>query len=119
MTISKNLAAWLEAYSKFPIIPKIPNFDDEFSKVRTHFDLKRDETRHSFISYHVALHRSVGDAALQAGNSESMVKKHYLNVKRTREDGYAFFSLVPDMKTGRAVVNIDTAPEPQNILKAV
>ena len=119
VTISKNLAAWLEAYSKFPIIPKIPNFDDEFSKVRTHFDLKRDETRHSFISYHVALHRSVGDAALQAGNSESMVKKHYLNVKRTREDGYAFFSLVPDMKTGRAVVNIDTAPEPQNILKAV
>jgi len=118
VTISKNLAVWLEAYSKFPIIPKIQNFDDVFSKVRTHFDLKRDETRHSFISYHVAVHRSIGDAAMQAGNSESMVRKHYLNL-HTREEGDAFFSLVPDTKKRRAVVNIAAAPEPQNLLKAI
>lgn len=118
VTISKNLAAWLEAYSKFPIIPKISNFDDVFSAVRTHFDLKRDETRHSFISYHVAVHRSIGDAALQAGNSESMVRKHYLNI-HTKEEGEAFFSIVPDKVARRAVVDSTAAPEPQALLRAI
>lgn len=118
VTISKNLASWLEAYSKFPIIPKIQNFDDVFSAVRTHFEMKRDETRHSFISYHVAVHRSIGDAALEAGNSESMVRKHYLNL-HTREEGEAFFSLVPDMHSRRAVTDTAAKPEPQNLLKAI
>lgn len=100
VSISDNLRAWLEAYQDFPVIPK--NFGTPLSKIRTHFDLKRDETRHSFISYHVALHRSIGDAALQAGNSESMVRKHYLNL-HTREEGEAFFSIVPDLSARRAI----------------
>ncbi|MFN4807315.1 MAG: tyrosine-type recombinase/integrase [Akkermansiaceae bacterium] len=116
--ISKNLTSWLKEYSKFPIIPKIQNFDDHFSMVRTHFGLKRDETRHSFISYHVGVHRSIGDAALQAGNSESMVRKHYLNL-HTREEGEAFFSLVPDLKARRAIIDESAKPEPQSLLRAV
>jgi len=31
--------------------------------------------RHSFISYHIALHRSTGDAALRAGNSELIIMR--------------------------------------------
>ncbi|MFN9025227.1 MAG: hypothetical protein ACK5VX_03400, partial [Akkermansiaceae bacterium] len=116
--ISKNLTSWLKEYSKFPIIPKIQNFDDHFSMVRTHFGLKRDENRHSFISYHVGVHRSIGDAALQAGNSESMVRKHYLNL-HTREEGEAFFSLVPDLKARRAIIDESAKPEPQSLLRAV
>jgi hypothetical protein len=89
--ISENLAAWLEVAPK-PIIPK--NYENLNKKVRKHFKLGRDETRHSFISYHVALHRSIGDAALQAGNSESVVRQHYLNL-HPREEGEAFFSIFP------------------------
>jgi len=101
ITITDNLRAWLEAYRDFPIIPK--NYGTPLSKIRTHFDLKRDETRHSFISYHVALHRSVGDAALQAGNSESMVRKHYLNL-HTKEEGAQFFAIFPKLASRRAVI---------------
>ena len=90
--ITKNLAAWLEAYSDFPIIP--PNWDRFAKLIRTHFKLSHDEARHSFISYHVAVHRSLGDVALQAGNSESIVKKHYLHL-HTEEDGASFFGISP------------------------
>ena len=101
ITISENLLAWLNAYRSFPIIPV--NFKMLQWKIRTHFALKRDETRHSFISYFVALNRSVGDAALQAGNSESMVRQHYLNL-HTQEEGKEFFSISPDLKARRASI---------------
>ncbi|MDA7930180.1 hypothetical protein N9B63_05020 [Akkermansiaceae bacterium] len=114
--ITENLRAWLEAYRDFPIIPK--NYGTPLSKIRTHFDLKRDETRHSFISYHVALHRSIGDAALQAGNSESIVRKHYLNL-HTKEEGEAFFAIVPDLETRRAVVAKEITHSAPGELKAV
>lgn len=89
--ISDNLAAWLEVAQK-PVIPK--NYENLNKKARKHFKLTHDETRHSFISYHVALHRSIGDAALQAGNSESIVRRHYLNL-HPREEGEAFFGVFP------------------------
>jgi integrase len=89
--ISDNLAAWLEAFTG-PVIP--PDFERLNKKLRKHFGLSHDEARHSFISYHVALHRSIGDAALQAGNSEAIVKRHYLNT-HTREEGGEFFRIIP------------------------
>ena len=116
VTISENLAAWLEAFSAFPIIPT--NFDRLMKKARAHFGISHDETRHSFISYHVALNRSVGDAALQAGNSESIVKKHYLNT-HPREEGERFFSLTPDVKKRRALEAKSFAKPSQDRLKAI
>jgi site-specific recombinase XerD len=116
VTIPPNLLQWLKAYKGFPIVPK--NFGRTKNRIRDHFGMRRDETRHSFISYHVAVHRSIGLAALEAGNSESMVRKHYLNL-HTREEGEAFFSIVPDMKTRRAVIDTTAAPEPQKLLRAV
>ncbi|SHJ13608.1 Site-specific recombinase XerD [Rubritalea squalenifaciens DSM 18772] len=98
--ISENLAQWLTAFAEYPIIPK--NFDRMNKAVRAKFKLQHDETRHSFISYHVAVHRSAGDAALQAGNSESIVKKHYLR-HSPAEDGNEFFSLIPCSKTNSAI----------------
>lgn len=99
INICDSLAQWLEAYADRPIVPT--NFDRLLKRARKHFKLAHDETRHSFISYHVALHRSVGDASLQAGNSESVVKKHYLNL-RPKEEGALFFSIVPNLKTRSA-----------------
>lgn len=104
VTIPPNLLQWLKAYKDFPIVPK--NFGRMKNRIREHLELKRDETRHSFISYHVALHRSLGDAALEAGNSESMVRRHYLNL-HTREEGEAFFAIIPDISRRRAVVAND------------
>ena len=113
--ISDNLAAWLDAFP-FPIIP--PNFKREYARIRKHFALSHDEARHSFISYHVALHRSIGDAALQAGNSEAIVKRHYLNL-RPKEEGALFFSIVPDLKARRAILAKETDHAAPGTLKAI
>lgn len=98
--ISENLKQWLEAYADLPIMPA--NFKNDYRKVREKFGLQSDETRHSFISYHIALNRSIGDTAQEAGNSERMIKKHYLD-HRPKGEGQAFFSIVPDMEKGEAV----------------
>jgi hypothetical protein len=74
--------------------------------------------RYSFISYHVAAHRSLGDAALQAGNSESIIKCHYLNL-HPREEGGQFFRIVPDLKRHRAVLAPEKAVNPNLHLVAV
>jgi hypothetical protein len=43
---------------------------------------------------HVAKYRSMGEAALQAGNSESIIRKHYLDLK-TKDEAERFFSILP------------------------
>ncbi len=113
--ICDSLAAWLTAYKDNPILPK--NSDRLTKRVRAAFRLQHDETRHSFISYHVALFRSVGDAALQAGNSESIVKKHYLNL-RPAEEGAAFFSIIPDLQKRKATL-AEVESHPASHLKAI
>jgi hypothetical protein len=42
----------------------------------------------------VAKFRSLGEAALQAGNSESIIRRHYLDLKTTVE-AEAFFGIRP------------------------
>lgn len=42
----------------------------------------------------VAKFRSIGEAAIQAGNSESVIRKYYLDLK-SREEAEAFFSILP------------------------
>lgn len=112
--ISENLAAWLKAYPG-EIIPT--NFEALNKKARKHFGLTHDEQRHSFISYHVALHRSIGDASLQAGNSEAIVKRHYLNT-HTREEGSEFFRTIPGTARRAVLSTPDTTPAPAH-LKAI
>lgn len=56
--------------------------------------LSHDVLRHTFISMCVAKYRSLGDAALQAGNSESIIRRHYLDLK-SRDEAEAFFSILP------------------------
>jgi len=99
VNIQPNLAAWLRAYplDQFPIIPpkdKVANFLGKLSELRRQFKIGHDVLRHTFISMHVAKYRSLGDVALQAGNSEKIVGKHYLNVT-TSQEAEAFFAIMP------------------------
>lgn len=115
IAISNNLAAWLKAFPG-DLIPT--NFEALNKKVRKHFELSHDEARHSFISYHVALLRSIGDAALQAGNFESIVKRHYLNT-HTQDEGGAFFRTVPDIAARKAVLAAKPKAKPARHLRVV
>jgi len=113
VAISENLAAWL-AIAPAPVIPT--NFDRMAKTIRRHFNLDHDEARHSFISYHVSVYRSVGDVALQAGNSESIVRRHYLNL-HPREDGDQFFRIVPAGDRRGAVLASAPAADQATLLR--
>ena len=93
VTIRPKLAAWLRAYplDRFPSIPA--NLQHTRAAVAEKFTLSHDIMRHTFISMHVAKYRSMGDV-LQAGNSESIIRKHYLDLK-TPAEAEAFFNIVP------------------------
>ena len=94
VTIQPNLAAWLKAYplDKFPII--VGNFKKRRQRFAKQFGLTHDVLRHTFISMFVAKFRSIGEAALQAGNSESIIRRHYLDLKTTAE-AEEFFGILP------------------------
>ena len=94
VTIQPNLAAWFRAYplEEFPIMPYA--FRRLRLKFRKQFGLSHDVLRHTFISMFVGKFRSMGEAALQAGNSESIIRKHYLDLKSTVE-AEQFFSIMP------------------------
>lgn len=103
VTIQPNLAAWLRSYplSEYPLMPpkeKVKNVIGKLSALRKRFKLAHDVLRHTFISMHVAKFRSMGDTALQAGNSESIIRRHYLNVTTAREAD-AFFNIMPLRRT--------------------
>ena len=44
---------------------------------------------------HVAAFKSVGEAALEGGNTEAVLKKHYLNLA-TYTEGDEFWCIVPE-----------------------
>lgn len=94
ITIQPNLAAWLRAYplDKYPLI--VGNFKKRRERFKDRFNLTHDVLRHTFISMFVAKYRSIGEAAIQAGNSESIIRKHYLDLK-TVEEADAFFAILP------------------------
>lgn len=77
--IRSNLKAWLQRYpiDKFPII--VPNMEGHLAAIRKRFELGSDVARHTFISMHVAAFKSLGEAALEAGNSEAIIRRHYYN----------------------------------------
>jgi len=94
VAIQPNLAAWLQAYplDRYPIT--IPALQKHRGKVAKQFGLSHDVMRHTFISFFVAKFRSMGEAALQAGNSEGIIRKHYLDLK-TPSEADEFFGIRP------------------------
>lgn len=94
ITIQPNLAAWLKAYplEKFPLI--VADFQRRRCALSKRFGLSHDVMRHTFISMFVAKFRSIGEAALQAGNSESIIRSHYLDLKMA-DEAEAFFAIMP------------------------
>jgi len=93
--IQPNLRMWLEQYplDKFPIIPR-RRFRHMLRDVRQRFELPHDVMRHTYISMTVGAFLSVGDAALQAGNTEQIIRRHYLDLK-SEEEADQFWQIVP------------------------
>lgn len=107
--IRPNLAAWLDRYplKDYPII--VRNMKDMVRIVRQKFALSPDVLRHTYISAHVAKWKSMGEAALEAGNSEAMIRTHYLNML-TEAQAEAFWGIVPKQPAEAA------EPSPANMV---
>lgn len=95
VAIQPNLRLWLARYpiEEYPQIPQ-KNIDRVLREIRQKFSLGHDVLRHTFISMLVGAFRSVGDASLQAGNSETVIRRHYLDLKTTAEAD-AFWRIIP------------------------
>ncbi|MEZ5275581.1 MAG: hypothetical protein R3F07_04275 [Opitutaceae bacterium] len=93
--IQPNLKLWLEKYpvEEFPIIAR-RRFRDLREDIRKTWKLGHNVLRHTFISMTVGAFRSVGDAAIQAGDSEAIVRRHYLDLK-TEVEADRFWQIVP------------------------
>lgn len=93
--IRPNLAAWLNRYplDGYPIV--VPGMRSLVTEVRKKFGLSNDVLRHTFISNHVAKWKSLGEAALEAGNSESVIRRHYLNLVSEAE-AERFWGVAPE-----------------------
>lgn len=89
--IRPALMAWLKTYG-LDILPS--NAVRHVKKIRRAFNIGRDELRHTYFSMHIAAFKSVGEAALEGGNTERIVMTHYLNLS-TSEQGEEFWSIKP------------------------
>jgi hypothetical protein len=97
--IPDNLAAWLQEFggksedSIFPRSKVFPLAEEKLKAVGV--TTKSNALRHSFCSYHLALHRSASHTAEVAGNSPRMLNEHYkaLVSRIAAED---WFSITPE-----------------------
>jgi hypothetical protein len=67
----------------------------------------RNVLRHSFISYRIAKIKSADQVALEAGNSPSIIFKHYRELT-TEEQADKWFSIVPKEGQWENTVDYDT-----------
>ena len=89
--VADNLDAWLTTYSG-PFLPV--GFQAGLETIRKVCQLSHDVLRHSFISYRVTASGSKAKTALEAGNSEGVIDKHYLNLPSEAEAA-AFWKIMP------------------------
>jgi len=109
VTVNKTLAAWIDFIRKQeggtltgPVIGSY-GFYQKFRRwKRSHYPdhlppIEDDILRHSFGTYRVLELGEVGKVALEMGNSESMVRQHYLNGEHTEEESTEFWKLSPEI----------------------
>ena len=93
------LAAWLEPFRDFAgsvWTGTLDNFHDLFGELRDELKIpaRRNGLRHSFCSFHFALHANENLTAQQAGNSPAMIHAHYKGLA-TKAEAEKWFNVNP------------------------
>ncbi len=101
--IVDNLATWLLPYAQQSgaVVPCERLDKQLFERIgpQAGVEWKRNALRHSFISYRLAVVKDVGQVALEAGNSASMIFKHYRQLV-TETAAREWFAIIPAQKPG-------------------
>lgn len=97
VTISSNLSAWLMTVAQ-PAGPLVPDrYRERHERLQTLAKLSpwpRNVLRHSFGSYHLAIHKNEALTAAEMGNSPAVIYKHYRALV-TPEAAGKFWKLFP------------------------
>ena len=115
--ITDNLAAWLEPLKrKGKVVAAKYLHQDVTALARVlKIDWPRNVLRHSFISYRIATVKSADQVALEAGNSPSIIFKHYRELT-TEDIADEWFGILPkdgqlentflwDKRSGKKILN--------------
>ena len=115
--ITDNLAAWLAPLERKGKVVAAKNLYVDMTALARALKIKwpRNVLRHSFISYRIAKVKSADQVALEAGNSPSMIFKHYRELT-TEDEADKWFGILPkdgqmentfvwDKRTGRMTLN--------------
>jgi integrase len=104
------LAAWLVSFREFKtgrIWPEHENrFHGRIVEICNQAKVKRKTNglRHSFCTYHFALHGNENLTAQQAGNSPAMIHAHYKGLA-TKKEAQAWFAIKP-ARPGKKIVSL-------------
>lgn len=113
VSISPALAAWLRPYRQAsgPVWGKSADaLEDAQAALRDAGEIpaRRNGLRHSFITFHMAMHCNENLTAAEAGNSPQMIHDHY-RALATRSDAVKWFSIKPTKAAGAAnVIQLST-----------
>jgi len=94
--VSDNLRAWIEPLPRTGKVVRTPALHREVTALARALgiDWPRNVLRHSFISYRIALVKSADQVALEAGNSPTILFKHYRELA-TEDQARQWFAILP------------------------
>ncbi len=90
--ILPNLLSWLKKYADQPLNGIT---EHAYRSIKAKLFPGHDILRHTFCSYHLATSGSFADTAMQAGNSEKILRDHYVN-RVTKEAALKFWAILPE-----------------------
>lgn len=115
--ITDNLAAWLAPLERKGKVVAAKNLYVDMTALARALQIEwpRNVLRHSFISYRIATVKSADQVALEAGNSPSIIFKHYRELT-TEDEADKWFGILPkdgqmentfvwDKRTGKKTLN--------------
>ena len=93
VSLSSNLKGWLRLGGDMPPINKPKRLSRILQKAG--LEWKPDIMRHSYASYHLALHQSADKTALEMGHRDTnMLFRHYRELV-TKEEAQAYWRIEP------------------------
>lgn len=107
--VSPALLAWLFPCQKAagPVIYTRARFEAVVQKSAINY--RKDIMRHTFGTFHYAMHHHEGDTAVQLGDTIATVKGHYVNPLVDKEDAEQFWSIRPEAETESNVLQFVNA----------
>lgn len=98
--ITDNLHAWLAPYAqRCGQVVAFENISKQLTEIlapKAGVIWKHNALRHSFVSYRLASTKNPGQVALEAGNSEQMIFRHYWRLV-TEPEAVEWFSIMPEV----------------------